>query len=135
MENQAVIYIVDDDDSVLRSLRRLIKSAGFVVETFTSAESFLQTGHPREKGCLILDIQLPGINGLDLQEKLASAHCKLPIIFITARTDTASQVRALAAGAVAFLFKPVDDQVLLDGINAALNPSTPIKLENGLGKE
>lgn len=135
MENQAVIYIVDDDVSVLRSLKRLVKSAGFAVETFTSAENFLQTGHRREKGCLILDIQLPGINGLDLQEKLAAAHCKIPIIFITAQADTASHARALAAGAVAFFSKPVDTQVLLDAINAALNPSTPMKSENGLREE
>ena len=128
MNTQSVIYIVDDDASVLRALRRLIKAMGFTVETFASAEDFLQSGHRKKRGCLILDIQLPGMDGFDLQKRLAASDCRIPLIFITAHEDTKVRVRALEAGA-AFLQKPFDEQALLNAINTALGLSAVKKSE------
>lgn len=129
MDTQSVIYIVDDDISVLRALKRLIKSMGFTAETFTSAEDFLQTRYHRKRGCLILDIQLPGMSGFDLQQRLAASGNKIPIIFITAHEGTEVCARALKAGAP-FLQKPFDDQALLNAINTALGKSTEKRPES-----
>lgn len=113
------IYIVDDDPSLRKAVQRLLKSAGLDVETFASAECFL-ADYSGRSGCLLLDVQLPGLNGLELQAKLTLAGSRLPIVFITARDDARIRTQALAAGAKGFLLKPFDDQVLLSALQTAL---------------
>ncbi|HXO32901.1 MAG TPA: response regulator [Candidatus Acidoferrales bacterium] len=113
------IAIVDDDEWVLKSLARLVKSAGFQVETFVSAENFLEVGRDSKTRCVILDIGLPGMSGLDLQRHLAAKNFRVPIIFISAHDETENRTQALAGGAIAFLSKPVDDKELLAALDAA----------------
>jgi FixJ family two-component response regulator len=128
IEANPLIYIVDDDKSVRKSLKRLMKSAGLRTKTLASAEDFLNSGYEDEPGCLILDVQMPDLGGLDLQKQLAAAGSKIPIIFITAHEDERTYNEAMKAGAVAFLQKPFDDQVLLGAIRLAferLNKSFP----------
>ena len=115
-----VVFIVDDDASVRDALKRLIRSVGLRVELFGSAREFLQRGRPDVPSCLVLDVRLPGIGGLDLQRQLADANVQIPIIFITAHGDIPMSVRAMKAGAVEFLTKPFRDQDLLDAIQIAL---------------
>ena len=115
-----VVFIVDDDASVRDALKRLIRSVGLRVELFGSAQEFLQRGRPDVPSCLVLDVRLPGIGGLDLQRQLADANVQTPIIFITAHGDIPMSVRAMKAGAVEFLTKPFRDQDLLDAIQIAL---------------
>jgi FixJ family two-component response regulator len=125
-EPVAIVFVVDDDESVRESLGSLIRSAGMRVETFASAQQFL-TG-PRSEtvgamgapSCLVLDVHLPGLSGLDLQERMASLNINVPIIFITGRGDIPMSVRAMKAGAVEFLTKPFRDQDLLDAIGQAI---------------
>ena len=112
------IYVVDDDESVRRALRRLLKSAGFNVETFNSAQSFLDSVLLDTEGCLILDVRMPGINGFELQKKLNDRRSNLHIIFITAHAQAGDRERAMEAGAIGFLQKPFNDQSLLDLINS-----------------
>ncbi len=119
-----VVFVVDDDESVRRSLKRLMKSVGFDVRVFTSAKDFLEQGCQNVPGCLILDVRMPGIDGLELQEKLRASGSQMPIIFITAHEDDKAQERATRMGAVAFLQKPFEDQVLLDAIYSALPKSS-----------
>jgi FixJ family two-component response regulator len=115
------VFLVDDDDSVLRALGRLIKSAGYEVQTFVSARAFLDSGDFQEgPACLVLDVRMPGLNGLDLQRELQAANASLPIIFITGHGDIPTTVRAMKAGAVDFLPKPLKDAVLLRAIEQAL---------------
>jgi FixJ family two-component response regulator len=101
-------------------LQRLLKSAGFSVLSFASAEDFLNREQQDQTGCLILDIRMPGISGLDLQEKLNADHCPVPIIFITAHGDERMRLQAMRGSAVKFLTKPLDGATLLDGVRAAL---------------
>jgi RNA polymerase sigma factor (sigma-70 family) len=115
-----VVFIVDDDASVRDALKTLIRSVGLRVELFGSAREFLQRGRPDVPSCLVLDVRLPGIGGLDLQRQLADANVQTPIIFITAHGDIPMSVRAMKAGAVEFLTKPFRDQDLLDAIQIAL---------------
>lgn len=115
-----VVFIIDDDASVRDALKRLIRSVGLRVELFGSAREFLQRGRPDVPSCLVLDVRLPGIGGLDLQRQLADANVQTPIIFITAHGDIPMSVRAMKAGAVEFLTKPFRDQDLLDAIQIAL---------------
>ena len=115
-----VVFIVDDDASVRDALKSLIRSVGLRVELFGSAREFLQRGRPDVPSCLVLDVRLPGISGLDLQRQLADANVQTPIIFITAHGDIPMSVRAMKAGAVEFLTKPFRDQDLLDAIQIAL---------------
>ena len=115
-----VVFIVDDDASVRDALKSLIRSVGLRVELFGSAREFLQRGRPDVPSCLVLDVRLPGIGGLDLQRQLADANVQTPIIFITAHGDIPMSVRAMKAGAVEFLTKPFRDQDLLDAIQIAL---------------
>jgi FixJ family two-component response regulator len=115
-----LISIVDDDASVLRTSTLLIESFGFRAAGFESAELFLRSAELHETSCLIVDVRMPGMSGLQLQSKLAALDCKVPIIFITAYDDKASRMRALQAGAVAFLGKPFSDEILLQTIRAAL---------------
>jgi FixJ family two-component response regulator len=115
------VFLVDDDDSVLRALGRLIKSAGYEVQTFVSARGFLDSGDfQKGPACLVLDVRMPGLNGLDLQRELQAANATLPIIFITGHGDIPTTVRAMKAGAVDFLPKPLKDAVLLGAIEQAL---------------
>ena len=116
-----LIAVVDDDESVRRTTTRLIESFGFQGAAFESAELFLGSGQLRETLCLIVDLQMPGMNGLQLQSQLAAAGCRIPIIFITAYDDGESRRRALQAGAVAFLGKPFSDEELLETIHSALH--------------
>jgi FixJ family two-component response regulator len=123
MPSVPLIAIVDDDDSLRNSLDNLLRSVGFRVQGFSSAEAFLQAHHADETACLILDVRLPGMNGLALQCRLVAAHWCIPIIFVTAYADDDVRVRALAAGAVDFLFKPCREDDLLTAIEAALTQS------------
>ena len=116
-----VVFVVDDDASVRKALRRLIRSAGLAAEAFASAEEFLDCGHVQTGGCLVLDVRMPGITGLDLQARLKAAGSELPIVFITAHEDGDVREQALGAGAVEFLQKPFDDESLLTAIRTALS--------------
>jgi FixJ family two-component response regulator len=119
-EAEPIVFVVDDDPSVRRAIRRLIGSVGLQVELFGSAREFLHSRRPDAPSCLVLDIRLPGISGLDFQRELAAANIHIPIIFITAHGDIPMTVRAMKAGAVEFLTKPFHDQDLLDAIHVAL---------------
>ena len=114
------VFVVDDDESVRRSLRRLIKSAGYDVETFESANECLAFDLYDGPCCLVLDVRMPGLTGLDLQEELNNAHLDLPIIFITGHGDIPMSVKAMKAGAVDFMPKPFEDQQLLDAVHQAI---------------
>ena len=115
-----LISLVDDDESIRRTTTLLIESFGFQATAFESAETFLKSGHLRETSCLIADVQMPGMNGLELQSHLAALGCKIPIIFITAHDNKESRQQALQAGAVAFLGKPFNDELLFQTIRTAL---------------
>jgi RNA polymerase sigma factor (sigma-70 family) len=114
------VFVVDDDASVRSSLKFLISTVGLHVETFDSAEAALQKLTPDAPGCLVLDVRLRGLSGLDLQSELAARNCQVPIVFITGHGDIPMSVRAMKAGAVEFLTKPFRDQDLLDAIRVAL---------------
>jgi FixJ family two-component response regulator len=115
-----MVAVVEDDESYRLAMQRLLKSAGFSVQTFTSAENFLDSGSQRETGCLIADIRMPGMSGLDLQARLNADHCPIPIIFVTAHGDEKMRLQAMRGGAVKFLAKPFDAAILLEGVRAAL---------------
>ncbi len=115
-----MVFVIDDDESVREALHSLIRSVGLSVETFASAREFLQSSRPDLPACLILDVRMPGLSGLDLQRELAAAKIHIPIIFITGHGDIPMSVRAMKAGAVEFLTKPFRDQDLLDAIQQAL---------------
>jgi FixJ family two-component response regulator len=115
-----VVSIVDDDQSVREALMSLLRSAGHAVRAFDSAEDFLGSVHLPGMGCVLLDLRMPGMNGLELQERLAAAKVRIPIIFLTAHGDEDARVRALRAGAVGFLRKPINEDILLAAVNAAL---------------
>jgi FixJ family two-component response regulator len=117
---EPLVAIVDDDASVRASTRRLIRSLGHRAEAFESAEQFLGSGLAAETACLILDVRMPGMGGLELQRRLADSDSRIPIVFITARASDEEEARALRAGAVAFLRKPVDKESLLDVLGAVL---------------
>jgi FixJ family two-component response regulator len=119
-ESPPIVFVVDDDPAVGLSLKRLAKSVGLEAETFTSAQEFLRTQRPDRPGCLVLDIRMPGLSGLDLQQELLDAKIDLPIIFITGHGDIPMSVRAMKAGAVEFLTKPFRDQDLIDAIQHAI---------------
>jgi FixJ family two-component response regulator len=116
-----LVAIVDDDDAVRGTLQGLLRSAGFSSKAFESAEEFLGSDYQHETGCLITDIRMPGISGLELQARLNAARCKIPTIFITAHGDEEMRFQALRAGAVEFLPKPFDDEVLIETVRAALD--------------
>src|SRR5579864_5879277 len=119
-EPESIVFVVDDDPSVRCAIERLIGTVGLQVELFGSAQEFLASNLPNVPSCLVLDIRLPGISGLNLQRQLAKANIQIPIIFITAHGDITMTVRAMKAGAVEFLTKPFRDQDLLDAIQLAL---------------
>src|ERR1700674_2712011 len=124
-----IVFVVDDDPSVRRAIKRLIESVGLQVELFGSAQEFLRAERPNAPSCLVLDIRLPGISGLDFQRELADANIHIPIVFITAHGDIPMTVRAMKAGAVEFLTKPFRDQDLLDAIHFALERDHPRRLQ------
>ena len=115
-----MIAIVDDDDSIRSALQGLLQSAELPAQSFASAEEFLQSGQRDQIACLIADIRMPGMSGLELQAKLNSERCRIPIIFITAHGDEKMRMQALRAGAVEFMAKPFDDEALLESVRAAL---------------
>src|SRR6266851_4110313 len=120
MVRPPLISVVDDNDAVRESLKGLLRSVGFAVEDFPSAEKFLNSDHLNDTHCLILDVRMPGMGGLELQRRLVKGDRNIPIIFITAHGDEAAQSQALQGGAVDYLFKPFSEQALLNAINAAL---------------
>jgi FixJ family two-component response regulator len=120
MTQAPVVFVVDDDPSVRSSLKFLISSVGLQVESFDSADALLQRKLPDAPSCLVLDVRLRGLSGLDFQRELAARNCRVPIIFITGHGDIPMTVRAMKAGAVEFLTKPFRDQDLLDAIRIAL---------------
>ena len=115
-----LVAIVDDDDSVRIALEGLLKSAGLPARAFESAEEFIKSGRQSQVACLIADIRMPGMSGLELQGKLNAENCRIPIVFITAHGDAQMRMQALRAGAVEFLAKPFNDEVLLETVRAAL---------------
>jgi FixJ family two-component response regulator len=120
-EKHGLIAIVDDDDLVRNAVQGLLKSVGLPARAFASAEEFLLSGQQRQTACLIADIRMPGMSGLELQAKLNAERCRIPTIFITAHGDVKMRMQALRAGAVEFLAKPFDDEVLLENVRVALN--------------
>ena len=116
-----VVAIIDDDESVREAVMALIKTDGIPALAFESAEGFLSSCELKRVGCLISDIRMPGMSGLELQSKLNEERCKIPIIFITAHGDEKVRMQALRSGAVEFLVKPFDDEALLESVRAALN--------------
>jgi FixJ family two-component response regulator len=115
-----MVAIVDDDDLMRAALQGLLKSAGLLTQSFASAEEFLRSGHQHDTACLITDIRMPGISGLELQAQLNADHCRIPTIFITAHGDAKMRMQAMRAGAVEFLAKPFDDEALLESVRAAM---------------
>ena len=119
-DDQPIVFVVDDDASMRRALTNLFESVGLKVEAFGSAPQLLQAQPPRGPSCLVLDIRLPGVSGLELQSDLAKANIDTPIIFITGHADIPMTVRAMKGGAIDFLTKPVRDQDILDAVQAAI---------------
>ena len=115
-----LVTIVDDDELLRSALQGMLKSVGLPSQAFASAEEFLKSGQQQQTACLIADIRMPGMSGLELQAKLNAEHCRIPTIFITAHGDAKMRMQALRAGAVEFLAKPFDDEVLLENVRAAL---------------
>ena len=122
MGNPPLISVIDDDESVREALWGLVRSVGFAVSTFASAEDFVNSDQLRNADCLILDVCMPGMSGIELQRQLAAGHCAVPVIFITAHEDEGVRAQALRGGAEAVLIKPFSEEALLNAIHAALIP-------------
>ena len=120
-EAAPIVLVVDDDLAVRRSTERLIRSAGLEVQTFTSAREFLRHPRPERPACLVLDVRMPGLSGMDLQRELTQSGIHIPIIFITGHGDIPMSVRAMKAGAAEFLTKPFRSRILLDAVRAAID--------------
>ena len=118
--NPGLVAILDDDELMRSALQGLLKTVGLPAQAFASAEEFLKSGQHHQIACLIVDIRMPGMSGLELQAKLNAERCKIPIIFITAHGDEKMRMQALRAGAVEFMAKPFDDEALLESVRAAL---------------
>ena len=116
-----MVAVIEDDESYRAAVERLLKSAGLLAQSFGSAEAFLNSGQQHETGCLITDIRMPGMSGLELQSKLNSDHCSIPTIFITAHGDEKMRMQAMRGGAVKFLTKPFDSEALLESVRVALS--------------
>ena len=125
MAPAALISIVDDDDFLRNSLNNLLRSVGMRTHGFSSADEFLNSNELHNTDCLILDVRMPGMSGLDLQRQLRASNSRIPIVFITSHADDEARGRAIAAGAVAFLYKPCRKETLLEAINSALNHKVP----------
>jgi two-component system, LuxR family, response regulator FixJ len=128
-EKPPTVFVVDDDEAVRTSLRLLLKSVGLPVETFASGQEFLDQFDPDRAGCLVLDIRMPGISGLELQQHLNDRHSIMPVVFITGHGDVPMAVEAMQAGAVDFIQKPFRDQDLIDRINRALEKDKAMRGE------
>ena len=128
-DTDPTVFVVDDDASVRHSLARLIRSIGFKVEVFSSAREFLNRNHYDCPGCMVLDVRMPGLSGIQFQEYLADVDYNMPIIFITGYGNISMSVKAMKAGAVDFLTKPFNDQDLLDAIHKAIKQHTRIRRE------
>jgi FixJ family two-component response regulator len=120
LEKTKMVAIVDDDDLMRSALEGLLQAVGLPAQAFASAEEFLKSGQQRQARCLITDIRMPGMSGLELQAHLNAERCRIPIIFITAHGDEKMRMQALRAGAVEFLAKPFDDEALVESVRAAL---------------
>ena len=120
---KAIVHVVDDDASFRKSLLRLLKAHGLAAQAYDSAPDFLKSGLAGRVGCIVLDVRMPGLSGLDLQEELAQAECAMPVIFLTGHGDIPTSVQAMKKGALDFLTKPVDEDVLLASIHQALAQS------------
>ncbi|WP_437940541.1 response regulator transcription factor [Sorangium sp. So ce341] len=114
------VFVVDDDPSVLRALERLLRSAGYAVEGHASPEAFLERAPSERPGCVVVDLRMPGLGGLELQDELSRQGCPLPVVFLTGHGDVSSSVRAMKAGAIDFLTKPCDDTDLLAAVERAI---------------
>jgi FixJ family two-component response regulator len=123
------VFVVDDDDLVRASIQGMLKSVGLRSETFGTAQEFLRSKRPDGPSCLVLDVRLPGVNGLDFQHQLVDAGIRIPVIFITGHGDIPMTVKAMKSGAVEFLTKPFRDQDLLDAINQALDRDREMRLQ------
>ena len=121
MSETALISIVDDDESMREAIQSLLRSVGFRAKTFASGEQFLQSEQIEHTACLILDVRMPGMSGLELQRRLMATQCRIPIVFVTAHGDEEARSRALQEGAVDFLLKPFSEEALLNAIQAALH--------------
>jgi FixJ family two-component response regulator len=122
MANVPLISIVDDDESVRESLDGLIRSVGFAVKVFASAEEFLNSDHPRDTDCLLLDVRLPGMNGIELHRHLVASQYEIPVVFITAHgSEEGVRSQALRNGAVDYLIKPLSEDAVLDAVHKALS--------------
>ncbi len=128
MSPEATVFVIDDDPAVRESLQWLIESVGLKVETYSNAQEFLDAFDRDRPGCLVLDVRMPGISGLDLQDQLASQQVRIPVIIITGHADVPMAVRAMKAGVVDFIEKPFSDELLLDRIRAALELDARIRL-------
>ena len=115
-----LVVVVDDEDSIRSAVQDLLDAVGLPARAFESAEEFLRSGKQQETACLIADIRMPGMSGLELQAQLNAEHCRIPIIFITAHGDEKMRMQALRAGAVEFMAKPFNDEALLESVRAAL---------------
>jgi FixJ family two-component response regulator len=124
-----IVFVIDDDPAFRRSTKMLIESAGLSVHAFSSAEEFLSSRRPDVPACLVLDVRLPQLSGLDLQRELARANAQMPIIFITGHGDIPMTVQAMKAGAIEFLTKPFREQDLLDAIHRAINSDRAARLQ------
>ncbi len=120
MTSEPTVFVVDDDEAVRGGLQRLVEAVGLNVEPYASAQEFLDSYHPEQHGCLVLDIRMPGMGGLDLQEQLAKKGIRLPVIILTGHADVPLAVRALKGGAIDLIEKPFNSQVLLDRIQQAI---------------
>jgi FixJ family two-component response regulator len=130
MDNETgTVFVIDDDPAVCRALSRMLNAAGYRVRAFESAEGFLAEGHAEAPGCLLLDVCLPGLDGMELQRSLLSAPCPRPIVFLTGRSDIQTSVNAMKAGAVDFLTKPIESGRLVTAIDKALRCDAERRLE------
>jgi FixJ family two-component response regulator len=120
-KEQIMIYVIDDDESVRKAFKRLLRSVNYEVETFGCAEEFLQSQRPNKNSCIIIDIKMPGLTGFDLQRELEAQGSRIPVIVISASDDAQVREQARELGAAAFFRKPIDDQALLDAISWAIS--------------
>ena len=130
MSTDPTVFIVDDDAGVRKALKRLLESAGCNAQTYESAAEFLEDFDPAGAGCLLLDLRMPGINGLQLQETLVEKGSEIPIIFVTGHGDVSAAVKGIKAGALDFIEKPFDDELLLDRVREALARDAQNRQEN-----